>query len=436
MPSNTTFSNININRKRRSSLHLKDDILGMKNLMWLEIDLVNLRHNIKNLKGLIKPKVKFMAVVKSNAYGHGAIECAKAALAEGADWLGVVNLAEGAEIRANGVEAPVLVMGYAAPEEAIIAARQNISIAVVNFEQLKQLLNSQMVKLLKNRKLKIHLKIETGISRLGFAENDWPKLIKEIKKLPSSIKIEGVYSHFASVEEYDLAYAKKQIKKFKQFKDLFEKSSRPYAPSAKPLYHIAASAAVMILPESHFDMVRCGVSIYGLWPSREIRRVFLLNLSTRQRINSSADFLKPVMSYKTKIVQIKEVRRGDCIGYGCTYPVDRPMTTAVIPVGYAEGFDRGFSGPAPVGNKPGEILARGIRCPIVGRVCMNMAIIDISRLNVKAQISNVKIGDEVVLMGRQGSEEIAADEWAEKLGTINYEITTKIPEHIRRVYIK
>ena len=409
----------------------------MKDLFWLEINLSHLKHNVKNLKKLLKPETKLMAVVKSNAYGHGMIECARTAIKSGADWLGVVNLNEALTLRRKIQNFPILVMGYTEPEKGILALQKDISIGVFNFTQLNQL-KHQMLKRKSPRsgqRLKIHLKIETGISRLGFPEKDWLKLIKEVKKLPQNIQIEGIYSHFASVEEYDLNYAQKQINNFKRFRQLFEENFRLLISKQPLIYHISASAAAMILPQAHFDMVRCGIAIYGLWPSREIREAFsrVKNLKIK---NYNRDFLKPVLSYKTKVVQIKEVKRGDFIGYGCTYPVDKPMTIGVIPIGYAEGFDRGFSYPSQPGNKGGEVLIRGVRCPVVGRVCMNMIMIDISRLKVKTQMSNVKIGEEAVLIGRQGNNEITVDEWAEKLGTINYEITTRIPERIERKYIR
>ena len=299
--------------------------------------------------------------------------------------------------------------------------------------QLRQISNSQFLISNKNLKLKIHLKIETGISRLGFSEEEWPELLKELKKLPKNIIVEGIYSHFASVEECDFTYAKKQVEKFKKFKKLLEKNSKSYTLSATPLYHLAASAATMVFPEFRFDMVRCGISIYGLWPSKVIKIAFETKnekLKTKnQNLKFKTEFLKPVLSYKTKIIQIKKVEVGEHIGYGCTYQVKKPMTIAVIPVGYAEGFDRGFSNPSQAGNRAGEVLIKGIRCPVVGRVCMNMTVIDISPLRAKT-------GDEVVLIGKQGNKEITTDEWAEKLGTINYEITTRIPEHIKRIYIK
>lgn len=430
----------------------------MNNLSYVEINLANLKSNIYNLKSLISKKTKFMAVVKSNAYGHGIVECSKAAIEAGADWLGVVNIGEAIllkqKLKVKNLKfkiqnVSILVLGYVAPEDFKIAAENDISVAIVNWEQMKSLLNGQIVKLLKNERLRIHLKIETGISRLGFTENEWPMLIEEVKKLLKNIIIEGVYSHFASVEEYDLAYAKKQIEKFKKFKKIFE-SHMPYTISPKPIYHMAASAAVMILPKSHFDMVRCGISIYGLWPSKEVKTSFMESQAlackgklkfadpnkkqfNNRTIEQCNNFLKPVLSYKIKIIQIKQLKRGDYIGYGCTYPVDKPMTIAVIPVGYAEGFDRGFSNPAPAGNKSGEVIIKSQRCPIVGRVCMNMSIIDISKL--MAYGLRLTAGEEAVLIGKQGNDVITADEWAEKLGTINYEVTTRIPENIKRKFV-
>jgi len=384
----------------------------MNNLIEVEINLKNLAHNVEKLKGLLRPPTKFMAVVKANAYGHGMISCARSAINAGADWLGVVDIKEALALRDSKIKAPILVLGYVDPKDFFVAADNNISIAIVNFEQLGQLSNGQMAKLLKNKKIKIHLKIETGINRLGFVEENWPKLIKKLKELPKNIIIEGIYSHFASVEEHDLPYAKKQIDKFKKFKKLFESRYKLKTKSHKPIYHMAASASAMILPESHFDMVRCGISIYGLWPSRETKTNFQFLISNFR--------LKPVLSYKTKIVQVKEVEKGELVGYGCTYRAPKKMEIAVLPVGYYEGIDRGLS-------NSGKVLISSQECPIIGRICMNMTVIDISRLNVKP-------GEEVVLVGEQGNKEITADDWANRLNTINYEITTRIPEHIPRIY--
>jgi|GEM_PF-155451 len=432
----------------------------MNHLKWLEIDLNNLKYNVRNLKLLLEPNVhpgdrraKFMAVVKSNAYGHGMIKCAEMAIGAGADWLGVVNIEEALELRITGSglrKTPILVLGYVDLRDFQVAAENNISVAIVNFDQIKELITNGR-KLPAN--LKIHLKIETGISRLGFTENEWPKLIREVMKLPKNIIIEGIYSHFASVEEYNLAYARTQIEKFMKFKKSYQQSvvsSQRYSASCpEPIFHMAASAAAMILPEAHFDMVRCGIAIYGLWPSKETKKSFMESraLARGGKLKFAiSKMLKPVLSYKTKIVQIKKISRGDCIGYGCAYFAKKPMLIAIAPVGYAEGFDRGFSNPAPNGNKFGEVLIGGQKCPVVGRVCMNMSAIDITKLKIqfaniglqgsdsKSQQTELKIGENIVLIGQQGDNIITADEWAEKLGTINYEVTTRIPSYITRIY--
>lgn len=388
----------------------------MKDLMWLEINLKNLASNIKNLRKLLKPKTKFMAVVKANAYGHGMVACAKASLKAGANWLGVVNIKEALDLRKNKIKAPILVLGYVDSRNFTLAANNNISIAIVNWEQLNSL-QANAYNLQAN--FKIHLKIETGINRLGFARKDWPKLIEKLNNLSKNIIIEGVYSHFASVEEHDIDYAKKQTEQFKKFKKLFESNYKSSVINRQVIYHMSASAATMILPESHFDMVRCGISIYGLWPSLDIKN----NFSAQGGSALGEQFLKPVLSYKTKIVQIKEVAKGDFIGYGCTYCALKNIQIAALPVGYYEGIDRGLS-------NLGEALIGGIKCPIVGRICMNMCTVDITKCK------KIKIGDEVVLIGKQRSNSISVDDIAKKLDTINYEITTRIPEHVKRVYIK
>jgi len=371
-------------------------------MTYLEIDLENLQNNIKNLKHILKNKAMLMAVVKANAYGHGLIECATSAISGGASWLGVVTLEEALRIRKENIRKPILVLGATKSKDARLAANQDISIAVFSLDQARELSEISF-----DKPLKIHLKIDTGLNRLGLKLEELAEVVRLIKSNHGMV-VEGVYSHLASVEENDLAHAQTQLEKFiealKTLKSL---------GIDKIIKHIAATAAVLVLPESHFDMVRCGIGIYGLWPSEEIKNQF-----------GREDFLEPVLSFKTEIVQIKSIEKGQKIGYGCAYEANEDMVIGVIPVGYFEGLDRGLS-------NCGEVLVSGKRCPIVGRICMNMTIIDISKL--KSQIS--KINSDVTIIGKDGDEENTADEIAEKLGTINYEVVARLPEHLERRYI-
>lgn len=378
-------------------------------LQQVEVDLKKIDKNIKNLKLLLKSGTRFMAVVKSNAYGHGIIQIAKTAVESGANWLGVVNIEEALILREAKISAPILVLGY--PDFSLLqsAAQKSITIPVISLEHAEKLANFRLT-----YNLVVHLKVETGINRLGIARNEIVKVYNLLKKNPK-IVVEGIYSHFASVEENDLKYTQKQIKIFNEIiKDLKKKKI------IIPLKHISATSAAMIVPEANYDMVRFGIGIYGLWPSASIKKIFL------KKYNKPANFIQSALSYKTQIVQIKEVKKNNCVGYGCAYKAKKNIRIAVLPTGYFEGLDRGLS------NK-GEVLIDGKRCPIIGRVCMNMSVVDISTTKIKLQNSNFKY-NEVIIIGKQGDEEITVDEIAKKLGTINYEIVARIPEHINRIY--
>jgi len=369
---------------------------------YLEINLENLKNNIASLKSLLKPETKFLAVVKSNAYGHGLIQCTKAANEAGADWLGVIAIDEAMTLRDANIHKPILVLGYISPGEARLAANQNISIPIISLEHAQKISEINF-----DKSLKVHLKIDTGLNRLGLSSDAIEAY--QLLKTNHNIQIEGIYSHLASVEENDLDYTKMQIKNFKkQIREL------EVIGAKFELKHIAATAATMILPESHFDMVRCGIGIYGLWPSEEIKNNF-----------NKLGFLKPVLSFKTEIVQVKDVKAGEKIGYGCSYKAKADMTVGIIPVGYNDGIDRKLS------NGIGQIIVNGTRCDVIGRICMNMSIIKLPITNNQSP----KVGDEVVIIGRQGNEEITVEEIAEKLGTINYEIVSRLPEHLERCYI-
>ncbi len=397
-------------------------------LTYLEIDLTIIKNNIKNLRYLLSPNIKAMAVIKSNAYGHGIVEVAKSAIEAGCSWLGVVNVKEAMLLRNAGVRSQILVLGY--PDFADIqnAAQFSIAVPVVSLKQAEQLSKYKL-----SYPLVVHLKVETGINRLGLKKNEIIKAC-ELLKMNKQIVIEGLYSHFSSVEEEDIEYSKLQLKRFNEIVKLLEKRKINIR-----LKHLCATAPGIILDEAHFDMVRLGIGIYGLWPSEKIKKRFL-----KQNANNS--FLQSALTYKTQIVQIKDVRKGESIGYGCTYKANKNVRIAIIPVGYYEGVDRLLSNPSPLGKnyKSGEVLIAGQRCPIVGRVCMNMTIIDVSEVS---RVSKVSVGDEVVIIGEQeipkrlrsGSQpesvrKITADEIADKIKTINYEIVTRIPEHIPRIY--
>lgn len=394
----------------------------MKELLsWVEINKKNISYNIRNLNSLIRKKVRFMAVVKSNAYGHGLVEFSQEAVRAGVDYLGVVNIDEALNLRNAGIKTPILVLGYMPSTRANEAQKNDIEITVMSHEYAVKLMKEKI-----QSKLKVHIKVETGINRLGIQKQNILSVFKELSKT-KKIDIVGLYSHLASVEENNLDYTAEQFKEFGEIIKALEKYNFKV-----PMKHIAASGAMLIFAESHFDIVRSGIACYGLWPSEDNKKNFYLEADP----DWPRPFLKPVLSFKTRIAQIKEVG-GGYIGYGCTYRVTRAMRIAILPIGYYESFDRGLS--CSSGKQItkmersgcGEVLIAGKRCPVVGRVCMNMTIVDISKINPK----DVHIDDEVVIIGKQGKEKITVEEVAEKLNTINYEIVSRIPEHIPRIYV-
>lgn len=368
---------------------------------YLEINLENLKNNVKNLKSLLKSETKYMAVVKSNAYGHGLVECAQAASEAGANWFGVVYLDEAMKLRKAGIVKPILMIKSVSVQDARQAANQDISVPIISLVQAHEIADIQF-----DKPLKVHLKIDTGLNRLGMENSEIESAVKVLKS-NTNIVIEGIYSHLASVEEGDMDYTDFQIKNFNESIKIIEELG--YKDIIK---HLAATSAILLKPEAHFDMVRCGIGMYGLWPSADNKEAF-----------GRDDFLLPVMSYKTSIDQIKEVKAGEKIGYGCTYEAEKDMTIGIIPVGYYEGIDRGL-------GDMGEVLVGGVRCPIVGRVCMNLSIIEL-----KTESGKSKAGQEVTVIGKSGEEEITAEELADLLGTINYEVVARIPECVERKFV-
>ena len=394
---------------------------------WIEISKKALQNNISQFQKLIGHKVnpapflgvfppgryytekrcrvKLMAVVKANAYGHGLVEVAKIAARSRADWLGVDSIDEAIKIRKAGIKAPILIMGY-----TLLSRLKD----VVKYDFRQVIYNRETVEILakqakNNKKASIHLKVETGTSRQGLEKEELLELAKFIKKHPQ-IEIEGIYTHYANIEDTtDHSYARQQLKRFKEAVSLLEKNNIKI-----PVKHTACSAAVILFPETYFDMVRLGISMYGLWPSKE---TFVSAQEKKRRMK-----LEPILTWKTKIAQIKQVRAGTSVSYGLTERVSQDSKIAVLPIGYWDGYDRRLSGIA-------NVLIRGKRCKALGRVCMNMIIADVSH------VPNVKLEDEVVLLGKQGQEEITADELAQKIGTINYEVVTRINPLIPRIVV-
>ena len=362
-------------------------------LNWIEISEQALIHNSKTFRNLLKEGSVLAHVVKGNAYGHGLVECARVFEKNGADYLCVNAFYEAETLRKAGVKIPILILGYVALEELEKVLELDVEITVYNLETIEKL--SELKKT-----VRLHLKIETGNHRQGILLEEIREFASAIKKFPE-LKLVGVSTHFANLEDSaNKDYAFYQLEQFNEAIRQLE------ALDLKPLYrHCANTATSFLLPEAHFNFVRIGIGSYGLWPSGK----------------KEAEFeLMPALSWKTRVIQIKNVKKDALIGYGCTYKMPHDGKIAVLPVGYYDGFNRLLS------NK-GQVLIQGKKVPVIGRVAMNMIVVDVTEL------SEVGLEEEVVLLGRQGNEKITAEEMAELTQTINYEVTTRINERIPRI---
>lgn len=376
---------------------------------WVEISEKNLKNNLRQFRNLIGEKRKLMAVVKSNAYGHGLVEIAKIAQESEANWLGVDSVDEALELKKNGINLPILILGYTLKSRLKEAVENGFRLTVYNKETIKEISNFRFPIFNKDEKINIHIKVETGTSRQGVLEENILDFVKFVGKY-SNINIEGISTHYANIEDTtDHSYAQGQLKKFKEIVNLLEKKGYNI-----PIKHTACSAATVLFPETYFDMVRLGISMYGHWSSRETQVT-----ASEQKIKLD---LKPVLTWKTKVAQVKTIKAGTPVSYGITEKVSQDTKIAILPIGYWDGFDRGLSS---VGN----VLMGGKKCKVLGRVCMNMIVVDVNH------VEDVKSEDEVVMIGKQGSEKITAEEMASKIGTINYEVLTRINPRILRTVI-
>jgi alanine racemase len=376
-------------------------------LLWTEIDLVAIGHNVAELRRITRPAARLLVAVKANAYGHGAAPVARAALAHGATDLGVARIDEGIALRRDGITAPILIFGHTPAVRAAQLLDHRLTASLFGLESAREL--SAAAQTL-GQTVPVHIKIDTGMGRLGLPCDDLRQPgnsrdmaeIVQIERLPG-LRIEGLFTHFATADHADLAFSRLQFDRFQQLStQLMEAGSLTGA-----VRHAANSAAIMRMPDTHLGMVRAGIAVYGLYPSADVDRASLA--------------LKPALTLKAAIIHLKQVPAGTSISYGRTYTTPAPTTIATVPVGYADGYNRGLS------NK-GIMLVRGCRVPVVGRVCMDLTMIDVGR------VPNVRVGDEVVLIGRQGHETIGADEVATLLGTINYEVVSALTERVPRVY--
>ena len=362
---------------------------------WAEIDLGAIAHNIKEAKKKVSEGTKLCAVVKADAYGHGATEVAQTALTAGASFLAVALLQEAIELRDAGIKAPILILGALQEDCAEETVKNEISQSLFTLRSA-ELLSAAAVKL--GKKAKVHLAIETGMNRIGVPPELAGEFAAAVAALPG-IELEGVFSHFAMADAKDKTFCHEQYAKFQ--KALFAIKSRGITV---PIKHISNSATISELPEMQLDMVRQGITLYGLWPSDDVAHC--LNY-------------EPAMKLKTKITFVKQIEAGETVGYGRTFKADRPTKIATLPLGYADGISR------KVSNK-GYVLLKGQKAPIVGRVCMDQFMIDVT------DIENVEIGDEVLVFG---SRELSADKVAEWTETISYEVLCAVSKRVPRIYI-
>ena len=388
-------------------------IPNTKNLKtWVEVDTKTLRANVLALTKKLGRHVSVIAVVKSNAYGHGLVETAQILSGSPTSGkfpevglpdvcFGVDSVDEALELKKAGIKKPILILGYVPPGMFSTVVRNGFRIAIYNFESLK-LLDSIARRM--HKKVLVHFKIETGTFRQGIMREDWPRFATYTKEHPTLVP-DGIYTHFSDTENLKSVYYKHQLKNFADALLAF------HASGIEPrLMHTASTAASMMYKDTYFNAVRLGIGMYGMYPDLEVGR-------------ASHVLLRPALTWKTRIAQIKKIQKGDTVGYDRTYRAPSPRIIAVLPVGYWDGYDRRFS-------SSGEVLVRGMRCPIIGRICMNMCMIDVSKIHAK-----IVPGEEVVLLGRQAQKTITAQDLGSRIGTIHYEITTRINPLIKRIAI-
>jgi alanine racemase len=368
-----------------------------------QVDLNAFKHNLGKIRSLLEPQVKTMAVVKANAYGHGAIPCAKAALEAGADWLGVAILEEGVELRTSGIDAPILVMGSIFPDEAKELVQYGLSTGVSDYSLAREL-SSQAEKL--GKTVGVHLKVDTGMGRLGILPDKLPGFMEEMQSL-KNILVEGIFTHLSSADEADPEFTLGQLNRLSQSIDSLKSKSIEV-----PMVHAANSSAILNFPASHLGMVRPGIALYGT-----------LGLSAKSSNPNTSPELKPVMQWKTKILQISKLPKGTPLSYNRQFTTDRDSVIAVLPVGYGDGLNRRLSNNM-------EVLVKGKRAPQIGTICMDLSLIDVT------DIEGVQCQDEVVLFGQQENKIIAVDEMAERCGTISYEILCNVSKRVPRVYLR
>jgi alanine racemase len=363
----------------------------------LHISTGALRRNARALRDLAAP-ARAAFVVKSNAYGHGLVATARA-IEEYADTLGVYSIEEGRALREAGIAVPVLVLGPVPVELLDDALAHDLQITLWDAGTYLETVASAARRY--GKTFRVHVKVDTGVRRLGLDPPQAANAIRRIAHTPG-VELVGIFSHLASAEELDSAFTFAQVETLNAAIDNAKLDT-------KPVRHIAASAAAMLWPQTRLDMVRFGIALYGLWPSKQTRAAIPQELQ-----------LEPALSFESRIAAVRKIETGSAVGYGGTFCAPRPMRVGVVPLGYADGIPRALS-------NSGAFAVAGKRCPVAGRVCMNMTILDLGSTNARP-------GDRVVLIGNDGNASVSADDWADWAGTINYEIVARLPAGLTRTY--
>lgn len=373
---------------------------------WIEISKSAIIHNVRTIRSLVGRTTLLAPCVKSNAYGHGIVGVARILEQERVDRLCVTSIEEAVALRKSGIKLPLIIIGFVPQVRLRDVIKTKSSILVYEPATAKAL--SRLAQR-SNQTVNVHIKVDTGMGRQGLQPPELSNFIKFIRGL-KGLTIEGIATHFATADEPEKPqHFQAQLATFLSLRREILSS---WKEKTKPIFHCANSAAALLEPKSHIDMVRTGLAVYGYCPSDTARAI----------VEKRGLRLTPSLTFKTRVAAVKELPAGACVSYGCTSITKRRTRVAVLPVGYYDGVDRKLS------NR-GSVLIRGRRAPILGRVCMNIMVVDVTH------IPDVKQEDEVVIIGRQGRHKITVEEVAHQIGTINYEVTTRLPEHIKRYYL-
>jgi alanine racemase len=377
---------------------------------FAQINLKTFKNNLQNLKKITEPHTGIMAVIKADAYGHGSLPCAKAAVDSGVDYFGVGIIEEGIELRENGITEPILILGSIFSDEAADLVRHNLATILCN-NHLAEALAKEAEK--QKKTVRVHIKVDTGMNRLGVLPENLLSLVQTINKLPN-LKLEALSTHFSSANDEDTSITKQQIELFQNTLTELQEAGI----TIPPLTHLANTSALLRFPESQSNMVRPGLILYGALPSPNLNSV-AHEICQKKNLQ----IFQPVMQWKSKIILLKSVQKGQPLSYSRKYFTQKDSLIATLPIGYADGLHRNLSNNM-------EVLIKGKRAPQVGTICMDMILIDVTGT------PDVQIGDEVVIFGKQGEEEIQVDELANRSSTIPYEILCNVGKRVPRVYME